>query len=76
VSIGSHDGMSTVNDMPKQCINWEGIKEYVGNFNMKCDKFQKNKTSQLHIRIPLTVTEISSVVFDKCVSYLWVCQAK
>jgi hypothetical protein len=57
--IGGHDGVSTVYEMLKQCINWEGIKEDVGNFNKKCDKCQKNKMSHLHIRMPLTVTDIS-----------------
>jgi hypothetical protein len=41
------------------------MKEDIENFIRKCEKFQKNKLTQCHTRMLLTITDTPSVVFEK-----------
>jgi hypothetical protein len=65
--IGGHQGMNRTYNRLKQYVNWEGMKGDVENFIKKCEKCQKNKLTQCHTRMPLTLTDTPSVVFEKCV---------
>jgi transposase InsO family protein len=65
--IGGHIGMNRTYKRLKQYIRWEGMKEDVEAFIKKCEKCQKNKLTQCHTRMPLTITDTPSIVFEKCI---------
>jgi hypothetical protein len=62
--VGGHIGMNRTYKRLKQYISWEGMKEDVETFIKKCEKCQKNKLTQCHTRMPLTLTDTPSVVFE------------
>jgi hypothetical protein len=62
--IGGHIGMNRTYKRLKHYISWEGMKEDVETFINKCEKCQKNKLTQCHTRMSLTITDTPSVVFE------------
>lgn len=64
--IGGHCGMSKTYKRLKHFITWEGMKRDVEDYIQKCEKCQKNKMTQCHTRLPLTITDTPSIVFEKC----------
>jgi hypothetical protein len=66
--IGGHVGMNRTYKRLKQYVSWEGMKEDVETFIRKCEKCQKNKLTQCHTRMPLTITATPSVVFEEVYS--------
>jgi hypothetical protein len=64
--IGGHCGMSETYKRLKHFITWEGMKRDVEDYIQKCEKCQKNNMTQCHTRLPLTITDTPSIVFEKC----------
>jgi transposase InsO family protein len=64
--IGGHAGMNKTYKRLKHFITWQGMKGDVEEFIQKCEKCQKNKMTQCHTRLPLTITDTPSTVFEKC----------
>jgi hypothetical protein len=64
--IGGHVGMNRTYKRLKHFINWEGMKSDIEEYIQKCEKCQKNKMTQCHTRLPLTITDTPSAVFEKC----------
>jgi hypothetical protein len=50
----------------KQYITWEGMKNDIEEFIRKCENCHKNKFTQRHTKMPLTITDTPAVVFEKC----------
>jgi hypothetical protein len=63
--IGGHVGIMRTYQKLKQFINWRGMKNDVENYIKKCKKCQTNKMTQCHTRMPLTLTDTPSTVFEK-----------
>jgi transposase InsO family protein len=64
--IGGHVGMNRTYKRLRHFINWDGMKTDVEEYIKKCEKCQKNKMTQCHTRLPLTITDTPSSVFEKC----------
>jgi hypothetical protein len=64
--IGGHAGMNKTYKRFKHFINWQEMKHDVEEYIRKCEKCKKNKMTQCHTRLPLTITNTSSTVFEKC----------
>jgi transposase InsO family protein len=64
--VGGHGGMTRTYKRLRHFINWEGMKRDVEEYIQKCEKCQKNKMTQHHTRLPLTITDTPLVVFEKC----------
>jgi hypothetical protein len=64
--IGGHVGMNRTYRRLRHFINWEGMKRDVEEYIQKCEKCQKNKMTQCHTRLPLSITDTPSTVFEKC----------
>ena len=50
--VGGHIGMNRTYKRLKQYISWEGMKDDVETFIIRCEKFQRIKLTQCHTRMP------------------------
>jgi transposase InsO family protein len=64
--VGGHGGMIRTYKRLRHFTNWDGMKRDVEEYIRKCEKCQKNKMTQHHTRLPLTITDTPSAVFEKC----------
>jgi hypothetical protein len=64
--IGGQARMNKTYTRLRHFVNWKRVKNDVENFIQKCEKCQKNRMTQCHIRLPLTITDTPSTVFEKC----------
>jgi hypothetical protein len=64
--IGGHDAVNKTYKRLKHFISWEGMKRDVEECIQKCEECQKNKMTQCHTRLPLSITDNPSTVFEKC----------
>jgi hypothetical protein len=64
--IDGHAGINLVYRKLKQYINWQGMKSDLEKYIRKCEKCQKNKMTQCHTRMPLTITDTPSIVLEMC----------
>jgi hypothetical protein len=61
--VGGHRGMTRTYKRLKRFTDWKGMKKDVEEDIQKCEKCQKNKMTQHHTRLPLTITNTPLVVF-------------
>jgi hypothetical protein len=65
-NIHGHAGINQENGKLKHYINWQGVKSDLEKYIRKCKKCQTNKMTQCHTRMPLMITDTSSIILEVC----------
>ena len=63
---GGHTRINRKYRKLKQFINCQGMKSDVEKFIRMCEKCQKNKVMQCHLKMQLVITDTPSTVYEMC----------
>jgi hypothetical protein len=64
--IGGHLGMNRTYDRLKLFTSWPGMKQELEEYVKQCEICQKNKITQNKTRMPMKITTIPEIVWEKC----------